>query len=148
LFDLARSFFIDVSRITPLVIILEDLHWSDRASLDMLRHIARHIENHPILMLGTYRDDEIARDDPLFQLLPTLVRESQALRIKLDALDRADLQQLVRANWTLNGRDEQRLIDFLLGHAEGHPLFHENLLPYAIVSPRPQAHVRSRRRDP
>src|SRR5215211_7319465 len=54
----------------PLVLLLEDLHWADPASLDLLRALARHLAALPVLLLVTYRDDELARRHPLAQLLP------------------------------------------------------------------------------
>jgi DNA-binding CsgD family transcriptional regulator len=123
LFEVARDFFTSVSEARPLVLVLEDLHWSDQASLDMLRYLARQIDEHRVLIVATYRDDEITRDHPLFQLLPALVRESQAERIELGTLTWQAVQELVRAHWTLRSGDEARLLDHLLTHAEGHPLF-------------------------
>jgi predicted ATPase len=123
LFELARAFFTSVSEIRPLLLVLEDLHWSDQASLDMLRYLARRLDDHRILIIATYRDDEITRTHHLYQLLPALIRESQADRIELSPLGPADVSALVRSQWSLSPADEKRLLDHLLAHAEGNPLF-------------------------
>ncbi|HUG16917.1 MAG TPA: ATP-binding protein, partial [Thermomicrobiales bacterium] len=78
LFDNVAGFLASVASVRPLVVMLEDLHWADRASLDLLRFVARRIESTRILILATYRSDEITRHHPLFQLLPLLTRESGA----------------------------------------------------------------------
>ena len=65
----------------PLVLLLEDLHWADPASLDLLRHLARGLAALPALVLATYRADELTRHHPLYQLLPVLVREARAARL-------------------------------------------------------------------
>ena len=49
----------------PTIVVLEDLHWADEATLDVLRLLARRIESLPALVLATYRDDELDRAHPL-----------------------------------------------------------------------------------
>jgi DNA-binding CsgD family transcriptional regulator len=128
LFAFVRDFFVQVSDVRPLVLVLEDLHWSDQASLDLLRYLARQIDDQRILLIATYRDDEVTRQDPLFQLLPALVRESRSWRIELSPLEPEAVATLVEARWTLRPDDAVRLVDYLLTHAEGHPLFTVELL--------------------
>jgi DNA-binding CsgD family transcriptional regulator len=53
----------------PTVLVVEDVHWADEATLDVLRYLARRIVELPALMVLTYRDDELTRDHPLQQLL-------------------------------------------------------------------------------
>ena len=55
LFELSSRFLATVAARRPLVLCLEDLHWSDAASLDLVRHIARTLTDQPILLLATYR---------------------------------------------------------------------------------------------
>ena len=68
------------------MILLDDLHWADTASLDLLRFVARQLAAVPILLLVTYRTDEVTRQHPLYRLLPVLVREALAVRIDLSPL--------------------------------------------------------------
>lgn len=49
-----------ISRHVPLLIILEDLHWADRGSIDLLMHLGRHLKSNRILIVGAYRPDEVA----------------------------------------------------------------------------------------
>jgi DNA-binding CsgD family transcriptional regulator len=49
----------------PGIVVLEDLHWADEATLDVLRLLSRRIESAPALVLATYRDDELDREHPL-----------------------------------------------------------------------------------
>ena len=63
----------------PLVILLEDLHWADPASLDLLRVVGRGVADRALLLLATYRAAEQPPDHPLARLLPALVREARAL---------------------------------------------------------------------
>src|SRR5436190_1347700 len=56
----------------PLVILLEDLHWADAASLDVLRLVGRGLAGMSLHLIGTYRADEVVPDHPLAALLPSL----------------------------------------------------------------------------
>src|SRR4051812_25421574 len=57
----------------PAVVVLEDLHWADAPSLEMLREIVRRLGSMHALVLATYRDDEVGRDHPLYPLIPAIV---------------------------------------------------------------------------
>jgi tetratricopeptide (TPR) repeat protein len=112
----------------PLVLVLEDLHWSDAASLELLRYTARHIADSPILVIATYRDADLDRRHPLNQFLLALTRESQATLLNLRPLDDEAVRSLVRHRYDLSGSDEQRLIDYLQNRAQGNPFFIFELL--------------------
>ena len=72
----------------PDIVVLEDLHWADEATLDVLRLLARRIESLPALVLATYRDDEIDPRHPLRIVLGELPSGSAA-RLALAPLSRA-----------------------------------------------------------
>lgn len=107
----------------PLVAILEDLHWADTASLEFLRYVARRLADLPLLLVATYRDTELDRRHPLHQLLPVLVRESQATRVSLSPLNEADVRALVSDRYALSTAGQSRLARYLQERAEGNPLF-------------------------
>ncbi len=107
----------------PLVLLLDDLHWSDPASLALLRFVARALPDAPILLVATYRVDALTRHHPLYALVPLLVRESRATRLDLQPLAAAALHALVAARYDLPPGDEARLVAYLGGRAEGNPLF-------------------------
>ena len=107
----------------PLVLLLDDLHWADPASLDLLRVAARTLANTPLLLLTTYRDDEVAQDHPLAMLLPLLVREARATRLDLRPLDRDAIAALIAARYPLAPPDRERLVAYLARRTEGNALF-------------------------
>ena len=72
------DFFAALAASRPLVLLLDDLHWADDASIDLLRFIARSLPETPMLVVGTYRSDELSRHDPLYRALPALAREAHA----------------------------------------------------------------------
>ena len=133
LFELVSSFFTDVANRQPLLLLLEDLHWSDAESLELLRYVSRSLGGHHILIVATYRSDEITRRHRLAQLLPRLVRESRAERLDLHPLDVAAIGEVVRDRYGLGEDDEERLASYLEERSEGNPLYVEELL-YTLES--------------
>jgi DNA-binding CsgD family transcriptional regulator len=123
LFAVAQDFVRAVAAVRPVILKLEDIHWADRASLDLLRYLARQLDGHRIMVVATYRDVEITREHPLFELLPSLIRESSVERIDLQPLSEADIHELIRSRWDLCLADEDRLVDYVLTRGEGNPLF-------------------------
>lgn len=119
----AFDFLVDAASHCPLMLVIDDIHWADTASLDFLRYVARQLADLPLLLVVTYRDTELDRQHPLRQLLPVLVRESQATRVRLRPLGDVDVQTLVRERYVLRSADEARLAAYLHARAEGNPLF-------------------------
>ncbi len=128
LFELIRAFFAAVSSQRPLVLVLEDLHWADPASLEALRYLSRSLGDAEILLVVTYRDDEITRDHELYPLLPVLVRESRAQRIHLNPLDQQAIHELVECRYALSEPDVARLVAHLVARSEGNPFFAGEIL--------------------
>jgi len=128
LFRALRGFFVDIARATPLVILLDDLQWADNASLDLLRFIARQIGSVSMLLLVTYRTDEVTRRHPLYRQLPLLIREALAVRIDLPPLTDDDVRTLIVHAYQLPAADAGRLAGYLQVRAEGNPFFLGELL--------------------
>ena len=128
LFAAVRDHLAALATGRPLVLLLDDLHWADPASLDLLRVLARGLADRPLLLLATYRADELTRRHPLYTLLPLLTREAHAARIALQPLGDDDVRALIRARHALSAADEDRLVAYLQGRAEGNPLYAGELL--------------------
>ena len=118
----------------PLVLILDDLHWADTASCELLFHLARRIQGYPILILGTYRPEEIVlgrrgEHHPLEKIINELKRYFGDIFIELDQIPteqmHAFVDALIDSEPNLLG-DDFRLPLFKL--ANGHPLFTIELL--------------------
>jgi DNA-binding CsgD family transcriptional regulator len=128
LFAEVRQFLAELTADQSALILLEDLHWADPASIDLLRHIGPHLRHWPLQLLVTYRADELSRTHPFSQQLPALIREAEGLRIDLRRLDLDALRALVSGRYRLARPDEDRLITYLERHAEGNPFFTVELL--------------------
>ena len=128
LFQQALDFFAALATHRPLVLLLDDLHWADDASVDLLRFVARSLAELPILVIATYRNDELTRRQPLYRAVPLLARESHAALVELRRLDADDLRSLARGRYALPAADEGRLVAYLAEHADGNPFYAGELL--------------------
>jgi DNA-binding CsgD family transcriptional regulator len=128
LFQQVLDFFAALAARRPPVLVLDDAHWMDPASLDLLRFLARSLGDLPILAVATYRSDELSRRHPLSALLPLLVREAGAGRLDLRPLDAGAVRALVAARYRLTDDDAARLVGYLQARAEGNALFIGELL--------------------
>jgi len=110
----------------PAVHVVEDLHWADRSTLDLLSFLATNLRHERVMLLLTYRADSVDRQDPLSRWLAELGRLHRTERVDLDRLDDAQATELVTA---LTGRvpDPERLED-TLARSAGNPLFVEQLV--------------------
>jgi DNA-binding SARP family transcriptional activator len=81
----------------PLVLVLDDLHWADGATVALLRYLARFLPRHAVLVLGAYREVELDRRHPLGDALAALWREVEVERIGLTGLDREAVTELLEA---------------------------------------------------
>ncbi|MFL5761384.1 MAG: helix-turn-helix transcriptional regulator [Thermomicrobiales bacterium] len=128
LFEQVRAFLSAVAEVQPTVIVIEDLHWADPASLDLLRSIVSRLGTAPILTVVTYRVDELTRRHPFYHQLPGLVRDAEGRRIDLHRLPASDFDELISLRWQLSEEDHARLVDYLAHHADGNPFFAVELL--------------------
>jgi tetratricopeptide (TPR) repeat protein len=118
-----------VAATTPLVLVLEDLHWADRSTLDLVAVLAHNLGEQRVLLLGTYRGDELPRDHRLRRLVTGLLRAGAATRLELGPLDRQELEALLLDRG--GARLEPALTEAILSRSEGNPFFAEELLAAA-----------------
>jgi DNA-binding CsgD family transcriptional regulator/tetratricopeptide (TPR) repeat protein len=110
----------------PLVLVVEDLHWADRSTLDLLSYLARELEGARVLLIGTYRSDEMRRSHPLRPVLAELNRLPHVRRLDVEPLSDREVAQLLSA---IAGADlPDRLAAEVVDRAEGNPFFVEELL--------------------
>ena len=95
LFDSITAFLKTASQRQPIVLILDDLHWSDKPSLSLLQFVARELAGTRLLLVGTYRDMELSRQHPLAESLAELTRERLFHRVLLRGLDRKDVGRFI-----------------------------------------------------
>ncbi len=110
---------------TPTLFVVEDVHWADHATIDLLKYLVRRIARVPLLLVVTYRDDEVASDDPLISLLGV---STQARRISLPRLSANGVTALAldsgrdaRAIYELTGGNPFYVAELLAADGEGVP---------------------------
>ncbi|NQW16991.1 MAG: AAA family ATPase [Chloroflexi bacterium] len=121
LFDTVTSFLVEVSASQSLVVVLDDLHWADRSSLDLLEFIARDIATRQMLLIGGYRDMELSRRHPLSDTLAILARVHGFHRIPLRGLDSDEVSRLVKVVGDIS--PPPALIKEIHDRTEGNPFF-------------------------
>ncbi len=115
-----------LGREQPLALVLEDIHWADRSTRAFLAFLGRSLWTERVLVIATYRSDELHRRHPLRPLLAELERDPRARRIELTRLTRDELTDLLAD--ILGGSPDADLVERLFSRSEGNPLFTEELL--------------------
>ncbi len=127
LWEASRALLTHVAEGTPLLIVLDDLQWSDGSSCELLAYLARRIYGHPIIIIGTCREKELPANHPLRPLLTDLQRERVVETVSLEPLSDTQIGTLVTqiaqptltlASPTIEGIQER---------AKGNPFFAEEL---------------------
>jgi class 3 adenylate cyclase/tetratricopeptide (TPR) repeat protein len=137
LFEAVSSFLADVSRHGPLVLVLDDIHWADRPSLLLLRHVVRSHDPAALLVCGTYRETELARTHPLADVLAELRRAPAVERIHLSGLDEPEIVDwLTAAIGHELGRRGLRLVEELHKATEGNPFFLQQVMAHLLETER------------
>lgn len=116
----------------PLLVIFEDLHWADDASLEWLLYLARQLRTQPILVVLTYRHDEI--QPGLNQLLAALDRMPFVSEFVLSPLARSDVDAMLRAIFKLAHPPRAEFLDEIYALTEGNPFFIEEVLKSLITA--------------
>lgn len=109
-----------IGRSTPLLIVLDDLHWTDDSSLELLAYIVRHIQNERIAIVATCRDIELAPTSNLRPLLNDLRREQALITLPVQPLDDRQIESLL-------AHLPQGIIKSIQSQAGGNPFFAEEL---------------------
>ncbi|KOX09188.1 ATPase [Micromonospora sp. NRRL B-16802] len=122
LYDAVTAALVAVSQHRPVVVVLDDLHWADPASLRLLAFAAQHTWFERLLLIGTYRDAEVeSGDHPLRPLLMPLV--AKATTITLSGLTRDEVAALITR--TAGREPDADLVDRVHGRTGGNPFFVE-----------------------
>src|SRR3989441_4104815 len=121
LFDSITTFLKNASKNSPLMVVLDDLHWADKPSLLLLQFLAKELRGSRLMVLGTYRDVELRRQHPLAQTLGELNRENLSQRVLLRGLTENDLRRFVEVTAGTSPRDT--LVKAGDKETEGNPVF-------------------------
>jgi DNA-binding CsgD family transcriptional regulator/tetratricopeptide (TPR) repeat protein len=116
----------ELGRLGPVMIGIEDLHWGDPATCDVVEYLIRNLSDEPVVMVATFRHDKLAADPMLRRRVAELGRLPIVHRIELTGLDRAAVA--IHAAAVLGIPPPPSLIDELVRRGEGNPFFTEELV--------------------
>src|SRR5262245_7123272 len=127
LFDAMAEFWRRAAAQRPALLVFDDLHRTDASSLRLLEFVAAQLGGVRLMILGTYRDSEVMRRDPLSNALGELARESSFQRIRLTGFSSAETAEFVAG---FAGPSSPELVSALHERTEGHPLFLAEMTRY------------------
>lgn len=128
-YDAVASTLGVASRAGSLVLILDDLHWADRPTLQLLRHVLRTRREAGVLIIGTYRESDLTRARPFADTLPELRREPGVERLRLTGLEEDDIVLLFERTVAHDvGRRGRALAHALCATTDGNPFFIEQVI--------------------
>jgi ATP/maltotriose-dependent transcriptional regulator MalT len=113
----------------PLVLLIEDAHWADRSTRDLLSFLVTNVRDERVLLLITFRSDELHRTHPLRSLLADLGRMKIVTRLDLPRLSRS--QVAAQLAGILGSTAEPTLVEDVYGRSSGIPLFVEAMADFA-----------------
>jgi DNA-binding CsgD family transcriptional regulator/tetratricopeptide (TPR) repeat protein len=131
LFAALAQFFLAEAAQGPLLLIIEDVHWSDDTSLEFLYYLIRRVAGHPLLVLVTYRSDEV--QPSLHHWLSQLDRARLALELRLAPLTPGDARDMLQAIFGLSHPPRAEFVAAIADLTQGNPFFIEEVLKSLVT---------------
>ena len=125
LFEALLDCFNTLAERSRVVVVFEDLHWADSASVEVIDFLARNLAGSPLLIIGSYRRDELDPDQTQTRMLAELGRHRTVSEIELAGLDK-DATAVLMAG-ILGNQPDWALLDAVHARSEGNPFFAEEL---------------------
>jgi predicted ATPase len=126
----------------PLVIFLDDLHWIDGATVDLLRYLMHRLAELPIWLVGAYQHDGIDPEHPFLRLRSALIVEDRARVLRLERLPAAAIVAWVNTVPGLGQSHKDRLTELVAQRGQGNPFITSQiLLELSEMAPQVQANL-------
>ncbi len=125
-FELIFSVLSRLAYDEPMLLVLEDVHWADQTSLELVHHLAHRVISLKMLVVATFRSDELHSSHPLRRLLGALARDRVGAEIRLDPLSRDQTTEMLRC--ILGVEPDMDLTASIWKRSEGNPFFVEELI--------------------
>ncbi len=126
MFNCVCDFIARLAREKPILLILEDLHWADAATLSLLVHLASRLADLPLAVIATYRDAEADISPALAQALESLIRGRNSTRTSLKGLALEQVGQMLKG--LSNKEPPPAVVDEIYAETQGNPFFVEELV--------------------
>jgi len=127
LFEAVSQFVTNISKETPLLVVLDDLQWTDQSSLLLLHYLARGVYRESLVLLGAYRETDIDERHPLPPVLRELNRERLLQSVPLKHMSFDDVSEMIKQ--ILEQDDVPReFCELVYGKTRGNPFFVEEVI--------------------
>jgi class 3 adenylate cyclase len=118
------------ARNRPLVLVFEDLHWADESTLFLLRHLGPRLPEVPLLVIGTYRADELDADRPLTSAIGPLKRDVGATEIRLRRFGSDEVAAMLESR--AGQPPPAELVELVVDETQGNPFFVEEVFRHLL----------------
>lgn len=126
LFELILGVLERLARSAPVLLVIEDIHWADQSTRDLLSFLVRVLRHSRVMFLITVRSDELHGQHPVLTYLAELERLEQVERIEVPPFGTAEVELQIRALYVPHPSDE--LVRMITERTDGNPFFVEQLL--------------------
>lgn len=127
MFEAVATLLRAVAAVAPVLLVFDDLHWADRPTLQLLQHVIRRGGDDSMLIVGTYRDTDLARTHPMAEALSDLRRTGLVTRVPVRGLSAGDVEDFVAGGNEATTVDAE-FAEALWQETEGSPLFLREIL--------------------
>jgi DNA-binding SARP family transcriptional activator/tetratricopeptide (TPR) repeat protein len=134
LFEAVALLLSEAAARAPVLLVLDDLHWADRGTLHLLRHVMRAPQEAPLLIVATYRPAEVAPPHPFAELVADLRRDGLVERVTLAGLDQADVAELIASH--AGHAAGTGVVSAVHEQTDGNPFFVEEVMRHLIETGR------------
>lgn len=125
MFNGILEFIARAAQVEKLLLVFEDLHWADESTMLLLQHISPQLVKMPVLLIGTYRDTELAMSESFVRMQEALVRQRLVHYMILKQLSEEEVSEML---WRRTGQQPpRRLVKVIYQKTEGNPFFVEEI---------------------
>ena len=129
----------ELAAAAPVLLVLEDLHWADASTRDLVTFLSRMLHRERVALIGSYRTDDLHRRHPLRPVVAELLRLPSVIAVDLAPLDPSALAEHLTA--TASGRIDATELNDIVARAEGNAYYAEELLAASVRSDRGERSV-------
>src|SRR6516225_10045504 len=122
----------ELAAAAPVLLVLEDLHWADASTRDLVTFLSRMLHRERVALIGSYRTDDLHRRHPLRPVVAELLRLPSVIAVDLAPLDPSALAEHLTA--TAPGRIDATELNDIVARAEGNAYYAEELLAASVGS--------------
>jgi DNA-binding CsgD family transcriptional regulator len=126
IFEVVLALLERLARDSPVLLLVEDLHWADRSTRDLLAYLIHNLGPLRVTIIATFRSDELSRRHPLRPFITELERSGRAERVDLERFDRDDVAAQLRD--ILDEQPTPEIVDAVFARSEGNAFFTEELV--------------------